>query len=91
VICDAVAFHHVDEVARRKSGQGGFAEVGVFREIPGGIGDQIGEVTSSPAGDANLLADGLVSLDHENRAGSFPRFDRTHQPGRAGSKNENID
>jgi hypothetical protein len=53
-------------------------------------GVQIGEITTSPAGDEDLLSYSIRALEQKNAAPAFSGFDRTHQASRTRPENDDV-
>jgi len=90
VIGDAVLLDQRDEVARRIPRKCRTAEVRVLRKEVARTGPAVGEVAASPAGDADLLAQQMIVLDHQHAAAALTRLRRAHHAGRARADDDDI-
>ena len=80
-----------DEITRRITCQRRAAEVGVLRQIVGGAGEQIGEVATAAAGNADLLAQLVVVLDQEHAATALPRRRGAHHARGTGTHDNDVE
>ena len=85
-----MASQHPDEVFWRVSRKRGLVKVCVGRDEVVGSGVEIREIAPASAGYSDFPADGFVAFEDQNRAATLTRFERAHQPGRAGPYNDNV-
>jgi hypothetical protein len=79
VKCNPMLDDEVDEIIGRISCQGRFAEMRIVRQVVGMTCFGVREVASAAAGDAYLLADGLIALEHKDGSFPFAGLDGTHE------------
>ena len=91
VIRDAVFFHQLDEILRGVAGEGGAAEMRIFRQVVFRLGVQVGEVAASATGDADLFAEPVIVLDQQRRFPALAGFSRAHHAGGAGTDDDNVE
>src|SRR5438270_10756163 len=87
---NSVAPHNADEVIGGESSESGFMEIGIARNEVFGRGVDVCEVASAAAGNSDFLAGRVVPLEHRHRPAALSRLDRAHQPGSAGSDDDDI-
>src|SRR6058998_3406361 len=85
-----MASHHPDEVFGCVSRKRGFVKVCVGGDEVVGSGVKIREIAPASSGYSDFLAGVSVAFEDQNRATTLTRFDRAHQPRRAGPDNDNV-
>ena len=90
MVTDAVFLDQVDEIVRRVPRQGGFVKIWVFADEIRRPSMNIGEITSPPAADQNLLSDLFRVFEDQYLAAPRARGDRAKQSGRAGADYNDV-
>ena len=90
VVGNAVAFDHCNKIPLRETTQGGFAEMRIVRQEVVGLDLVIGKITAPTPGHQDFLAGLVGMIDDQHLALPLARFDRTHQPGRTGADDEDV-
>ena len=83
-------FDEAHEVGRRIAGERRLGEVWIGRKKILRAGVQVGEIAAAAAGDQDFLADAVRAFEHQNAPPALARFHGTHQPGGAGSENDDV-
>src|SRR5580658_11380667 len=83
-------FNEAHEVGRCIASQRRLGEVRIGGKKILRAGVEVGEIAAAAAGDQNLLADAIRAFQYQHTAATLAGFDGTHQPGSAGSENDDV-
>ena len=83
-------FDQRDEIRGRVPCQRGFREVLIRGNEIFRLAVNVGEITASPAGDENLLADSIGMLEYGDAPPAFAGFDRAKKSRGPGAKNQSV-
>ena len=83
-------FDQRDEIRGRVPRQRGFREVFVRGNEIFRLAMNVGEITASPAGDQNFLADAIGMLEHGDAPPAFAGLDRAEESSGAAAKNHSV-
>lgn len=88
---DLMFIDQSNEINGRKTGQGGFGEVGIAGDEIFRRAVSIGEIAAATAGDEYLFADAFSSFEDSDTPAALPCLDGAEESGGASAENQNVE